>query len=88
MTSLAYGIQIHAHILRRGFESKIVVGTYIVDKYTKCGNMEYVPQLFDKMRERDIVSWSNMVVDYCRFGRGREAIEVFQKWVSCCLQPR
>jgi len=35
--------------------------------------------LFDKMCERDIVSWSNMTVDYGRFGRGRDVIEVFQK---------
>ena len=79
MTSLAYGKQIHAHILRRGFECKIVVGNSIVDKYTKCGNMEYVHQLFDKMRERDIASWSNMTIDYGRFGRGMDVIEVFQK---------
>ena len=79
MISLAYGKQIHTHILIRGFEYKIVVGNSIVDKYTKCGNMEYVHKLFDKMRERDIVSWRNMVVDYGRFGRGREAIGVFQK---------
>ena len=78
MTSLAYGKQIHTHSLRRGFESKIVVGNSIVDKYTKCGNMEYVHQLCDKMHEQDIVSWRNMVVDYGRFGRGMEVIELFQ----------
>ncbi|RVW53921.1 Pentatricopeptide repeat-containing protein [Vitis vinifera] len=36
-------------------------------------------RLFDQMNERDVISWSTMIVALANHGRAREAIELFQE---------
>ena len=54
--------QIHAHIDgTRTLESNAFVGTSFMDMYSKCGMIDQVRDVFDKISVRDVVSWNALI---------------------------
>jgi len=49
-----------------------------MDMYAKCGDIEKARHLFDKMPERNVVSWTTMIGGYAMHGRVAEALELFE----------
>eukprot|EP01018_Ginkgo_biloba_P032396 Gb_27797 [translate_table: standard] len=83
MLLLKQGKQVHAHIIRTGFESNVFVGSAIVDMYAKCGSIEDARLVFDKMPDRDDVSWDSMITEHARSGHGQQVLELF--WQMQCI---
>ena len=85
LTDLKLGRQAHTHILKHGFwfqsgeESDIFVGNSLIDMYMKCGMVEDGCLVFERMVERDVVSWNAMIVGYAQNGYGTDALEIFRK---------
>eukprot|EP01018_Ginkgo_biloba_P022100 Gb_10157 [translate_table: standard] len=79
--------QVHACIIKYGIDSDIIVGSALVDMYAKCGNIGDARQVFDKMPERDVVSWSAMVAGYAQDGDGEEALKLFCQSQRAALKP-
>jgi pentatricopeptide repeat protein len=61
---LQQGRENHGYVIRSGFEFDVFVGSSLVDMYAKCGNLEDAHQVFDKMSQRDLVSWNVMISIY------------------------
>eukprot|EP01018_Ginkgo_biloba_P037418 Gb_09410 [translate_table: standard] len=76
---LQQGKGIHDYIIRRGFESIVTVGTALIHMYAKCGCIEIARQLFDKMSERNVISWNAMIAGYAQNGHGNEALILFNQ---------
>eukprot|EP01018_Ginkgo_biloba_P018926 Gb_05127 [translate_table: standard] len=79
LSALLHGKQLHAHIVRTGFESNVIVGSALVDMYAKCGNIEDARHIFNALPERDVVSWTAMVGGYIKCGRVDDARHVFDE---------
>ncbi|XP_057855784.1 pentatricopeptide repeat-containing protein At3g29230 [Cryptomeria japonica] len=79
LKAIEEGKQMHGHIIRRGFQSEVFVGSALVDMYAKCGCIEIARQVFDKMPQRNVVSWTAMVSGYTQIGDMGKAMEFFQK---------
>lgn len=62
------GIQVHGLCLKCGFCYNIVVGTCLIELYSKGWNIEASRLMFDLMPERNIITWTSMVAGYafCR----------------------
>ncbi|XVE54956.1 hypothetical protein DITRI_Ditri03aG0122700 [Diplodiscus trichospermus] len=58
--------QIHAHVLKLGFLADVYVVNALLGMYFKCGEIEDAVQVFDKMSERDVVSWNSMISGFCQ----------------------
>ena len=52
----------------RGILSNVVVANALVDMYAKCRSLKKESELFDRMSQRDVVSWNAMIVGYTRNG--------------------
>ncbi|KAJ8543608.1 hypothetical protein K7X08_006131 [Anisodus acutangulus] len=65
---LEFGRWVHAFIKRNGIRESLILDNAILDMYMKCGSIEDAVRLFDKMEEKDIVSWTTMLVGYARAG--------------------
>ncbi|CAN6680391.1 unnamed protein product [Malus baccata var. baccata] len=73
------GRQIHAHtILVGGFVADLYVGNTMIDMYVKCGFLECGRKVFDEMPERDVVSWTELIVAYTKVGVMESARELFE----------
>nr|AKH05217.1 chlororespiratory reduction 2 [Pelargonium cotyledonis] len=71
--------EIHAHILRNGFESQVHIMTTLVDVYSWFWCVGYAASVFDKMPVRNVVSWSAMIACYANNGKPFEALELFRE---------
>lgn len=93
LADLKLGRQAHTHVLKHGFrfqsgpESDIFVGNSLIDMYMKCGSVEDGRWVFDKMSERDLVSWNAMIVGYAQNGHGVEALRMFREMLVSREKP-
>ncbi|KAH9328268.1 hypothetical protein KI387_000376, partial [Taxus chinensis] len=55
------GMEVHRQVIERGFQSDLVVANALVDMYGKCGRLEDARDVFDKMPEPNVVSWTAMI---------------------------
>lgn len=55
---------IHEEIIRSRLQCDVFVGNALVDMYVKCVYPEMAHNVFDKVSQRDVVSW-NMIIDVC-----------------------
>lgn len=71
------GVEVHAHVVRYGFDSNLYVATALVDMYSKLGQMDFARKLFDEMPARSSVSWTALINGYIRGGDMGVAKEIF-----------
>ena len=79
LPSLARGLEIRQHILRCGYESNFYVMSALVDMYAKCGFTEKTREVFDKMHQGDIVSWTAMAAGYAQNAFVDESLKLFNE---------
>ncbi|XP_011624820.1 pentatricopeptide repeat-containing protein At4g19191, mitochondrial [Amborella trichopoda] len=79
LCNLYNGLLIHAHVLKSRFSSDIFVQTALVDMYVKCHDLHSARLLFDRMTERDTVSWNSIIGAYSKLGGLAEAFLLFQQ---------
>jgi pentatricopeptide repeat protein len=78
---------VHGYVIRGGFDSDLSVGNALLDMYAKCGSTEIAHHLFDKMSERDVVSWSVMIVRHAQNGNANEALKLFWQMHLAGMKP-
>ncbi|XP_075521899.1 pentatricopeptide repeat-containing protein CRR2, chloroplastic [Primulina tabacum] len=78
-SSVSRGKEIHAHILRHGYENYVHIMTTLVDMYAKFGCVENANCVFCSMPVKNIVSWSAMIACFAKNGRPLEALEIFRE---------
>ncbi|KAH9310398.1 hypothetical protein KI387_025433 [Taxus chinensis] len=85
--ALEDGINIHKSIIESGFLSDYVVASALVDMYVKCGSIQKARDLFDKMSERDVVSWTGMIAGYAQNGFVEIALETYKQMQLAGVKP-
>ncbi|OMO68329.1 Germin [Corchorus olitorius] len=78
---------VHEYICRMGFNLNAILGTAIIDMYAKCGSVDCAREIFDGMREKNVVSWSAMIAAYGHHGEGRKALDLFPMMLSSGIMP-
>ncbi|KAF8396735.1 hypothetical protein HHK36_018365 [Tetracentron sinense] len=79
ITALGMGKSFHACAIKYLGKHDVFVGNSLVSFYAKCGNMEDSILVFNRLTERNIVSWNAVICGYAQNGRGKEALDFFQK---------
>ncbi|KAJ7514776.1 hypothetical protein O6H91_23G058700 [Diphasiastrum complanatum] len=87
IAALEEGKQLHSHIKKNGFESDMIVASALIDMYAKCGSVEDAREVFMKMNERDVLSWTAMIAGYARQGLGKEALALYEQMKEEDVQP-
>eukprot|EP01018_Ginkgo_biloba_P026983 Gb_37624 [translate_table: standard] len=81
------GKQVHAQVVKTGFECNVFAGSALLDMYCKCGFMEHARALFDKMPKKDVVSWTAMITGYAQNQQDEEALKVFSEMQWAGMKP-
>ncbi|ESQ37291.1 hypothetical protein EUTSA_v10002433mg [Eutrema salsugineum] len=87
LAALEQGRLIHGYILRRGLDSILPVISALVTMYGRCGRLEVGQRVFDRMHERDVVSWNSLISSYGVHGYGRKAIQIFEEMLANGASP-
>ncbi|GFP91805.1 pentatricopeptide repeat-containing protein at5g44230 [Phtheirospermum japonicum] len=61
--------------------SNVYLGSALIDMYSKCGCVEDAYEVFKSMREKNVCSYSSMIIGLAIHGRGNLAIELFEEMV-------
>lgn len=74
---------------KSGYEpaNNVVIGSALVDMYSKCGDVEEAFKVFDIMRERNVFSYSSMIVGFAMHGRANAAVQLFHEMVKTDIRP-
>ncbi|XP_008235735.1 PREDICTED: putative pentatricopeptide repeat-containing protein At3g25060, mitochondrial [Prunus mume] len=83
---LKLGKSTHAYILKR-LDFDEVLGTAVIDMYSKCGSLSYARALFDQIVSRDLISWNAMIASYGIHGHGEEALALFLQMTETNVKP-
>lgn len=69
---------IHGYVLKHGFDLNVEISNQTINMYSKCGCIVYARQIFNRIRYRDLVSWTSMMMGYVHHGHADEAILLFR----------
>lgn len=72
------GKWIHGVTVRHCLHIEIEVSNQIIDMYSKWGCTLTARKFFDLLPEKDLVSWTSMMMGYVNDGKANEALTLFQ----------
>ncbi|CAA0831625.1 Pentatricopeptide repeat-containing protein [Striga hermonthica] len=81
-----FGRQLHARVVKAR-ASNIILDCSILHFYSKSGELTTALDLFDRMGERDLISWTTMITACSQHGRGRESFNMLSRMISSGVQP-
>ncbi|KAL3510014.1 hypothetical protein ACH5RR_029415 [Cinchona calisaya] len=82
LASVEHAKQAHAGLVRHGFGLDIVANTALMDFYSKWGRVEDARNVFEKMPQKNVISWNALIAGYGNHGQGVEAVELFERMIS------
>ncbi|KAL2892845.1 hypothetical protein RDABS01_008754 [Bienertia sinuspersici] len=87
LIALDQGEQVHAQTIKTGFLADVIVGTALVNMYSKCGNIDKAATAFEEMHKRTMISWTSMISNFAQHGRSQEALQLFKEMLSAGEKP-
>ncbi|KAL6008253.1 hypothetical protein ACLOJK_033759 [Asimina triloba] len=85
--SLQYGRRIHEHLLASHACPDLVLDNHILNMYGKCGSLDDARMVFDRMPERNAVSWTSMIAGYSQNHQEEIAVEFYFRMRRADVQP-
>ncbi|KAI5085104.1 hypothetical protein GOP47_0001273 [Adiantum capillus-veneris] len=85
--ALEKGEEIHAEIERRGLLEEGLVGSTLVDTYSRCGSLAKAQQVLEKLSVRNVVSWTALMAGYVNVGKSESAFVNFHKMLKEGVRP-
>lgn len=81
------GLQAHGAVVKTGLGFDLMLNNDLVDMYGKCGRMELACAVFDRMIERNVVSWTALMCGYLQNGNSNGSLSLFRKMGSSGIKP-
>ncbi|BBH05614.1 hypothetical protein Prudu_017058 [Prunus dulcis] len=75
-----YDKRMHAQVVVSGFQDDVFLANLLLHSYAKSDSIGYARKLFDKMPEKNSVTWSSMVSMYTKHGNDEEALVMFSEF--------
>ncbi|KAM7266058.1 hypothetical protein ACFE04_003741 [Oxalis oulophora] len=92
MLSLHHARTIHGTITCGGhgdscLKNHIALNTALVDMYVKCGSLTCARKVFDRMLDKNVITWSTMISGYGMHGDGGAALLLFYQMKASSIKP-
>ncbi|XP_078444091.1 pentatricopeptide repeat-containing protein At4g39530-like [Wolffia australiana] len=82
-----FGVGIHGLVVKLGFEFDVVVGTALVNLYSKAGDMVAAAAVFCVLPEKNSVTWTTIISGFVQSGQSSTALELFRQMIVSGAQP-
>lgn len=80
-------IQVHACVLKLGYQSTLIICNSLVDSYCKTNHLELARRFFIDMPERDSVSFNALITGFAKDGLNEDAISLFLEMQKLGFKP-
>ncbi|XP_011623277.1 pentatricopeptide repeat-containing protein At2g36730 [Amborella trichopoda] len=85
--NLSIGRQAHELMREKRLKLTVRLGTALIDMYSKCGDLGKAKGVFDIMEERNVWTYSAMILGMAMHGHTMDALELFEKMGSTPIKP-
>jgi pentatricopeptide repeat protein len=85
VASLAIGQALHMDADKIGFMHDVFVGNSLISMYGKCGSILEAEVVFDRLSQRDVVSWNAIVSAYIDQGQVDKALRLYCRMCKQCI---
>ncbi|KAK6940428.1 DYW domain [Dillenia turbinata] len=85
--ALELGRWVHSYVGKYAFEVNSILGSSLINMYSRCGSIDEAQSVFVRMKEKDVSAYNSIIVGFAMNGRSTEAIEKFKEMIRCGLQP-
>ncbi|KAL9689093.1 hypothetical protein QQ045_033524 [Rhodiola kirilowii] len=79
MGLLDTGKMIHGLIVVGEYSADVYLDSSLIDMYGKCREMDNARKVFDRMPERNVVSWTSIISGYAQSDLYKDAIQMFRE---------
>lgn len=86
-SSVRFGHQVHAQAVKMGFEAFTCVSNATITMYSSCGDLHAAHVVFERLKERDLVSWNTMISSYAQGNYGRSATLAYLQMQRARIEP-
>ncbi|KAJ4723083.1 Pentatricopeptide repeat-containing protein [Melia azedarach] len=87
LAMLELGKQIHCLVVALGYESCLFISNALVDMYAKCSDIIAAKDIFGRMKRKDVVSWTSIIVGTAQHGRAEEALALYDEMILAGVKP-
>lgn len=78
---------IHAHIVETCHENNVPMENSLIDLYAKCDCLEDARKVFDKVKQRTVVTWNVWIAACTQLGSGQEGLHYYQSMLYGGIDP-
>ncbi|XP_058095256.1 pentatricopeptide repeat-containing protein At5g66520-like [Magnolia sinica] len=77
--AMEQGKWIEGYVTKKNVGVTVRLGTALVDMYSKCGCVERALEVFNEMKEKNVLAWSAMIGGLAINGHGEDALRLFSQ---------
>ncbi|WCJ43813.1 Pentatricopeptide repeat (PPR) superfamily protein [Euphorbia peplus] len=85
--ALQLGKRLHDYILRNRSRKSLALATALVDMYGKCGDLRSARVLFDRMENKDVMTWTAIITAYAEAECFHQAFDLFIQMRNRQVRP-
>ncbi|EOY24327.1 Pentatricopeptide repeat superfamily protein, putative [Theobroma cacao] len=78
LSALTWGMLIHCCTIKCGLDTSVVVGSALIDMYSKCGRVKNTESMFQSLPKKNLVTWNAMISGYAHNGDSTKVIQLFE----------
>uniref|UniRef100_A0A7N0UU04 DYW domain-containing protein n=1 Tax=Kalanchoe fedtschenkoi TaxID=63787 RepID=A0A7N0UU04_KALFE len=87
MANVKQGKQIHAIMIKTGYDLETEACNAIITLYAKCGHLGDSRKEFMEMPDKNEISWNSMITAFSQHGFGVEALNLFEEMKRSYFVP-
>nr|KYP70169.1 Putative pentatricopeptide repeat-containing protein At3g15130 family [Cajanus cajan] len=76
---LDQGKQVHGVVEKLRLGRDLILNNDLIDMYAKCGTVDFACKVFDRMPQRNVVSWTALMCGYLQNGDAKTSLVLFVK---------
>lgn len=85
--ALELGKWVHLYADKNGIEIDDVLGSALIDMYSKCGSVDKALQVFERLPKKSTITWNAIINGLAIHGRADEAIHYFSRMQEGGVKP-
>ncbi|GMI73313.1 EMBRYO DEFECTIVE 3102, ORGANELLE TRANSCRIPT PROCESSING 82 [Hibiscus trionum] len=87
LASLGKGRSIHSYIVKNGIELDGVIGTVLIEMYSKCGGIDSAVTVFETICRKKLGHWTAIIVGLSIHGMAEHALKLFLEMCRIGVKP-
>ncbi|VAH73225.1 hypothetical protein VPH35_050233 [Triticum aestivum] len=85
--ALEQGKWVHGYLRANNIRMTVFLGTALVDMYAKCGEVQLGMEVFEGMKDKNVLAWTTMIKGLAMHGRGSDSLVLFSQMESSGVKP-